>query len=63
MFKKNEYCIDVLHQSEAVQSALREVDILILEHHLKTCAMDAIKNGDELEAIKEVVEVFRRRKN
>ncbi|OGK19166.1 hypothetical protein A2866_05235 [Candidatus Roizmanbacteria bacterium RIFCSPHIGHO2_01_FULL_39_8] len=63
MFEKDEYCIDVLHQSQAVQKALKEVDILILENHLKTCATNSIKKGNELEAIKEVIEVFRKSKN
>ena len=63
MFEENEYCIDVLHQSQAVQKALKEVDILILENHLKTCATDSIKKGNELEAIKEVIEVFRKAKD
>lgn len=61
MFEKGDYCIDILHQSQAVQKALKEVDILILENHLKTCATDSIKKGNELEAIKEVIEVFRKK--
>lgn len=60
MFEKDEYCIDILHQSQAVQKALKEVDILILENHLKTCAIESIKEGKELTAINEVVEVFRK---
>lgn len=62
MVDNDEYCIDVLHQSQAVQKALKEVDILMLEHHLKTCATDAVKQGKELEAIKEVIEVFKKSK-
>ncbi len=62
MLEDDEYCIDVLHQSQAVQKALREVDNLILENHLKTCAADSIKKGKTEKAISEVMEVFRRRK-
>ncbi len=61
MVEKDEYCIDVLQQSGAVQKALKEVDNLILENHLKTCATDAIRNGRNEEAIKEVMEVFKRK--
>ncbi len=60
MFEEDKYCIDVLHQSQAVQSALKEVDTLVLENHLKTCASDAIKKGNSIEAIKEIIEVFKR---
>lgn len=59
MTKSHAYCIDVLHQSNAVQRALKEVDNLILENHLKTCAADAIKSGKQKEAIKELMNVLR----
>lgn len=46
MVDKGTYCIDVVHQTMAVQSALRKIDELILENHLKTCVADSIKNGE-----------------
>ena len=54
------YCIDVLHQSQAIQKALREVDNLMLENHLEKCASDAISRGRQKEAIAEVMTVFRK---
>lgn len=60
MAEGQEYCIDVLHQSQAVQKALKETDSLILENHLKTCASDAIRKGEAEKAISEVMEVFKR---
>ncbi len=63
MVEENAYCIDVLHQSQAIQKALKEVDILMLENHLKTCATDSIKRGNSLEAIKEVIAVFKKSKD
>ena len=60
MVASDEYCIDVLHQSQAVRMALKETDNLMLENHLKTCASDAIKKGKKNEAIEEVMNVFRR---
>lgn len=60
MVEADEYCIDVLHQSQAVQKALKETDNLMLENHLKSCVADAIKQGKKDEAIKEVLEVFRK---
>lgn len=61
MVDKQEYCIDIIHQSQAVQKALEETDNAILENHLRTCASDAIRKGNEEEAINEVMNVFRRR--
>lgn len=60
MVEEQEYCIDVIHQSQAVQKALREVDQLMLENHLQKCAADAIKAGDQKKAIEEIMQVFRK---
>lgn len=60
MAQNHEYCIDVIHQSQAVQKALQEADNLILENHLKTCAAEAIRSGREEEAIAEVMNVFKK---
>lgn len=61
MAENDEYCIDILHQSQAVQSALKETDIVILENHLQTCVSDSIKKGNQEEVIKEIIEVFKRK--
>ena len=60
MASNQEYCIDILHQSQAVQKALKETDSVILENHLKTCASEAIKKGDNEKAIEEVMQVFKK---
>lgn len=63
MVEGDEYCIDIIHQSQAVQNALKEADNVILENHLKTCAADAVKSGKGDEAIKEIMNVFRKNHN
>lgn len=60
MVEKGEYCIDVLHQSLAVQKALEETDALILENHLKTCVVDHIKKGESAKSIDEIMKVFKK---
>lgn len=62
MVEKQEYCIDILHQSQAIQKALKETDNVILENHLKTCAAEAIRQGRQDEAIREVMNVFKKSK-
>lgn len=61
MVEDDTYCIDVLHQSQAVQKALKETDNLMLENHLKGCVMDAIGKGKNEEAIEEVMQVFKKK--
>lgn len=60
MVEEDCYCIDVLHQSQAIQKALKETDNLMLENHLKTCATDAISRGKKDESIAEVMQVFKK---
>lgn len=60
MVQDESYCIDVLHQSQAVQKAIKETDDVILENHLNTCAADAIAKGEKERAIHEVMSVFKK---
>lgn len=62
MIESDEYCIDVLNQSQAVQNAIKETDTLILKNHLETCVIGDIKNGKANESIDEIVKVFKRTK-
>lgn len=60
MAEEGEYCIDVIHQSQAVQRAMEEADSIVLENHLRTCASEAIKKGRQKEAIEEIMNVIRK---
>lgn len=60
MVEKDAYCIDIIHQSQAVQSALKQIDSLVLQNHLNSCVVDAIKKGRSREVIDEVMAVFKR---
>ena len=60
MVEDGDYCIDVLHQSQAVQKAIKETDHLILENHLNTCVAKSITNGRKSEAINEIMQVFKK---
>ena len=62
MVEDDVYCIDVIHQSQAVQKALKEVDNVILENHLKGCVTNAMKNGKQDEAVVEVMNIFKNTK-
>ncbi len=61
MVEKDEYCIDVLHQMQAVESGLKETGNVLLENHLKTCVSDAISAGKKDEAISEIMQVFNKK--
>ncbi len=63
MVADERYCIDVLHQLKAVQSALDGVSEEILKQHLRTCVVDAIKAQDEDRVMDELVSIFKKAPN
>lgn len=52
------YCIDILQQSLAVQSALRAVDHIILKGHLEEHVSKAMHGDDRDKSINEVIDIF-----
>jgi DNA-binding FrmR family transcriptional regulator len=61
MVENDVYCIDVIKQVLAVQSALTKVGNLVLENHLQTCVTTAIRGQDPEQqgrVIDEIVDVF-----
>ena len=61
MMEANAYCIDVMHQMQAVESGLKETGNLLLENHLKGCVADAISKGKTEESIAEIMQVFKKK--
>lgn len=62
MVEEDVYCIDVLHQMQAVGSAITQTEGVVLENHLKTCAIDSIRKGKQEEAIEEIMTIFKKNK-
>ena len=61
MVENDVYCIDVIKQMLAVQSALAKAGNLVLESHLQTCVTAAIRGqdpGEQRRVIDEIVNVF-----
>ena len=61
MMEEDAYCIDVIRQIQAVEAALDRVSAQILETHLNSCVITAIRGSDASErerVLKEISEVF-----
>ena len=56
------YCIDVMHQIQAIESGLKETGNLLLENHLRGCVAEAISKGKTEETIAEIMQVFKKAK-
>lgn len=65
MIIDDRYCIDILHQLQAVKSALGKAESEILKNHAACCVQEAIASGDAAEQrqkFSELVDLFERTK-
>ena len=65
MVENGAYCIDVIRQVHAVQAALEKVSGIILDGHLHSCLITAVRgeNADERERVlNEIADVFEMKK-
>ncbi|MCX6047067.1 MAG: metal-sensitive transcriptional regulator [Chloroflexi bacterium] len=46
MVADDAYCIDVISQVQAIQAALNKVNLQILDDHLHSCVITAIRGDD-----------------
>jgi DNA-binding FrmR family transcriptional regulator len=60
MVDEDRYCIDVLTQVSAVQSALESVALLLLRDHTEHCVAEAIRSGEGGEKVRELSEAVER---
>jgi DNA-binding FrmR family transcriptional regulator len=61
MVEDGAYCIDVIRQIQAVQAALNKLSTIILEEHLNSCLITAVRgeNPEERERVlREIADVF-----
>lgn len=61
MIEKEDYCMDILTQSLAVQNSLKSFNKLILENHLRTHIEEKYSSGKEAskkEATKELLSLY-----
>lgn len=49
MIADDRYCMDILHQIQAIKSALAKVETQVLKDHAACCVAEAIASGDESE--------------
>jgi CsoR family transcriptional regulator, copper-sensing transcriptional repressor len=64
MITDGRYCLDIVNQIRSVMAAVKSVEGLVLERHLKHCVHDAIEAKDKAvveSKIGELLELFSRR--
>jgi len=60
MVEEDRYCVDVLTQISAIQSALDALAMQLLENHTNGCVRAAIKSGNGVAAVDELMTVVKR---
>jgi len=61
MVDEGAYCIDVIRQIQAAQAALSKISSTILDDHLNSCVITAIRGDDPAErerVLQEIHDVF-----
>jgi len=65
MIEDDRYCIDILHQIQAIRSALAKVESQVLKDHAACCVAEAIASGNETEQkekFEELVDLLERQR-
>ncbi|WP_343210345.1 metal-sensing transcriptional repressor [Anaerolentibacter hominis] len=60
MVEEEVYCVDILTQVSAIQSALNSFSKELLEDHIRTCVVRDIKDDKEDEVIDELMKTLRK---
>jgi len=63
MIEEEKYCLNILTQIKAARSALKSLELVVLEGHVNGCVKDAIESGSKKktqEKIDEVMDLFRK---
>lgn len=60
MLEQDRYCIDIVQQLTALSAAADEVSFLILESHIEGCVINAIREQQGDEHIKELMGTIRK---
>ncbi len=60
MIEEDRYCPEIVQQLTSLSSAAREVSLLLLEHHIEGCVVDAVREGDNEGKIRELLGLIRK---
>jgi len=57
MVEEDRYCIDISNQLLATIAILNKVNRDVIEAHLQSCVVEAIREGQEKEKISEIMDI------
>ena len=65
MIENEDYCVDVITQSLAIQKSLRSLNKLLVENHLRTHVTEMFEEGGDRQdaAVAELLNIFELKNN
>ena len=60
MIEEDRYCPEIVQQINSLTSAAKEVSLLLLQHHIQGCVVDAVRQGDSEGKVKELTALIRK---
>jgi len=58
MIDSDEYCMDIITQTLAIQKSISSLNKLVLENHLRTHVKHMFEDGDVDKAVAELLDVY-----
>ncbi|WP_257352032.1 metal-sensing transcriptional repressor [Pseudalkalibacillus decolorationis] len=59
MVEEDRYCMDILVQVSAINSALKQAGFSLMERHAKTCVKHSLESGDGADYIDELMSIMK----
>ena len=59
MVEEQRHCPEIMKQVSALQGSLEKVNRILLQNHIETCVMHAVKDGRSEEVVDELLETLR----
>lgn len=59
MINQEKYCVDIITQTSAVKQALSNIEDILMENHLSTCAFKQVQSGQIEKAKQEILKVYK----
>jgi DNA-binding FrmR family transcriptional regulator len=60
MIEEDRYCPDIVQQISSLTSAAKGVSLLLLQHHIEGCVVDAVRQGQSEAKIRELIGLVRK---
>jgi DNA-binding FrmR family transcriptional regulator len=57
--EEDKYCVDILDLSLSIQKALRSLDGLVMEGHLRTHVVEMMQGGEQDKAVSELLRLYK----